>query len=135
MLLLDVFILAVVLLWYKDFLSLSFDMEFARSTGVPVRLLYVLMQVMTAVTVVMVIQIAGLILVIALLTIPPMLAELFTDSLWKTMALATLASLFFCLCGLTLSYQLDLTSGASIIAVATTGYVLAWGFKSLRRRT
>jgi zinc transport system permease protein len=135
MLLLDVFILAVVLFWYKDFLSLSFDMEFARSTGVPVRLLYVLMQVMTAVTVVMVIQIAGLILVIALLTIPPMLAELFTNSLWKTMALAALASLFFCLCGLAISYHLDLTSGASIIAVATTGYVLAWGFKSLWRRT
>ena len=64
-----------------------------------------------------------------------MLAELFTNSLWKTMALAALASLFFCLCGLAISYHLDLTSGASIIAVATTGYVLAWGFKSLWRRT
>jgi len=133
MLLLDAILLGVILLRYKDFLSLSFDMEFARSTGVPVRLLYVLMQVMTAVTVVMVIQIAGLILVIALLTIPPMLAELFTDSLWKTMALASLSSLFFCLCGLAISYHLDLTSGASIIAVATTGYILAWAFKSLRR--
>lgn len=134
MLLLDIILLGVILFWYKDFLSLSFDMEFARSTGVPVRLLYVLMQVMTAVTVVMVIQIAGLILVIALLTIPPMLAELFTDSLWKTMALASLSSLFFCLSGLAISYHLDLTSGASIIAVATTGYILAWAFKSLRRR-
>jgi zinc transport system permease protein len=134
MLLLDVLILGVVLFWYKDFLSLSFDMEFARSTGVPVRMLYALMQVLTAVTVVMVIQVAGLILVIALLTIPPMLAELFTDSLWKTMVLATLSSLFFCLCGLALSYHLDLTSGASIIAVATAGYVLAWGVKSLRGR-
>ena len=84
-------------------------------------LLYALMQVLTAVTVVMVIQIAGLILVIALLTIPPMLAELFTDTLWKTMALATLSSLFFCLTGLAISYHLDLTSGASIIAVATAG--------------
>ncbi|MBE1423498.1 zinc transport system permease protein [Desulfomicrobium macestii] len=135
MLLLDLFILAVVLFWYKDFLSLSFDMEFARSTGVPVRMLYVLMQVMTAVTVVMVIQVAGLILVIALLTIPPMLAELFTNSLWKTMVLATLASLFFCLCGLAVSYHLDLTSGASIIAVATAGYIVAWGCKTLWRRT
>jgi zinc transport system permease protein len=125
----------VVLFWYKDFLSLSFDMEFARSTGVPVRLLYVLMQILTAVTVVMVIQIAGLILVIALLTIPPMLAELFTDSLWKTMALATLTSLFFCLSGLALSYRLDLTSGASIIAVATAGYILAWCFRTLRKRS
>ena len=116
------------------FLSLSFDAEFARSTGVPVRLLYALMQVLTAVTVVMVIQVAGLILVIALLTIPPMLAELFTNSLWKMMALATLASLAFCLAGLALSYHFDITSGASIIAVATSGYALAWGLQSLRGR-
>ena len=59
MLLLDAIILAVVLFWYKDFLSLSFDMEFARSMGVPVRPLYALMQVLTAVTVIMVIQVAG----------------------------------------------------------------------------
>lgn len=126
MLVLDAFILAVVLFWYKDFLSLSFDLEFARSMGVPVRLLYALMQVMTAVTVIMVIQVAGLILVIALLTIPPMLAELFTKSLWRMMVLATLASLVFCLAGLAVSYHFDITSGASIIAMATVCYALTW---------
>ncbi len=131
---LDVFILAVVLFWYKDFLSLSFDMEFARSMGVPVRLLYALMQVMTAVTVIMVIQVAGLILVIALLTIPPMLAELFTKSLWRMMALATLASLVFCLAGLAVSYHYDITSGASIIAMATVGYALTWLALRIRGR-
>jgi zinc transport system permease protein len=134
MLILDVFILAVVLFWYKDFLSLSFDMEFARSMGVPVRLLYALMQVMTAVTVIMVIQVAGLILVIALLTIPPMLAELFTKSLWRMMALATLSSLVFCLAGLAVSYQFDITSGASIIAMATAGYTLTWLAVGIRGR-
>ena len=113
----------------------SFDTEFARSTGVPVRFLYTLMQVLTAVTVVMVIQVAGLILVIALLTIPPMLAELYTDSLWKMMLLAFLFSLAFCLAGLALSYHFDLTSGASIIAVATSAYALGWGTRLARRRT
>jgi zinc transport system permease protein len=130
---LDAFILGTVLFWYKDFLALSFDMEFARSTGVPVRLLYALMQVLTAVTVIMVIQVAGLILVIALLTIPPMLAELFTNSLWKMMVLAAMASLVFCLTGLAVSYHFDISSGASIIAMATAGYVLARGARALRR--
>ena len=135
MLALDGLVLGAVLLWYKDFLALSFDTEFARSTGVPVRFLYTLMQVLTAVTVVMVIQVAGLILVIALLTIPPMLAELYTDSLWKMMLLAFLFSLAFCLAGLALSYHFDLTSGASIIAVATSAYALGWGTRLARRRT
>lgn len=131
---LDALILGVVVYWYKDFLALSFDMEFARSTGVPVLPLYVLLQVLTAVTVVMVIQVAGLILVIALLTIPPMLAELYTSSLWKMMALAAASSLVFCLAGLGVSYHFDITSGASIIAVATTGYTLARGARALARR-
>ncbi len=132
---LDLIILTVILFWFKDFLSLSFDPEFARSTGVPVRLLYTLMQILTAVTVVMVIQVAGLILVIALLTIPPMLAELFTNALGRMMVLATLASLVFCLGGLALSWHFDLTSGASIIALATVGYLLGWGCRLLRGRT
>ena len=132
MLALDACILAVAAFWYKDFLSMSFDMEFARSTGVPVRTLYALMQILTAVTVVMVIQVAGLILVIALLTIPPMLAEMYTNSLWRMMALATLASLVFCLGGLALSWHFDLTSGASIIALATLGYLMGWGLRGLK---
>lgn len=123
---LDFIILSMVFLWYKDFLALSFDLEFARSTGVPVRMLYVLMQILTAITVVMVIRVTGLILIIALLTIPPMLAELYTNSLWKMMLVAILASLFFCLAGLALAFYFDLTSGAAIIAVATIGYFLGW---------
>lgn len=132
---LDAAILILVFFWYKDFLALSFDPEFARSTGVPVKFLYTLMQVMTAITVVMVIQVAGLILVIALLTIPPMLAELYTDSLLKMMVLATLSSLAFCLIGLAISYHFDFTSGASIIAVATAGYTLGRLGLMLKRRT
>lgn len=129
---LDLAILGIIVSWYKDFLSLSFDMEFARSTGVPVRLLYTLMQILTAVTVIMIIQVAGLILVIALLTIPAMLAEFFANSLGKMMLLAAGASLFFCLAGLALAYALNITSGASIIAVGASTYALVLGLRSVR---
>jgi zinc transport system permease protein len=63
-----------------------------------------------------------------------MLAELFTKSLWRMMALATLASLVFCLAGLAVSYQFDITSGASIIAMATAGYTLTWLAAGIRGR-
>ncbi|NLY41113.1 MAG: metal ABC transporter permease [Desulfovibrionales bacterium] len=127
---LDALIVGLVWWHFKDFLALSFDPEFARSTGVPVQGLYYLLQALTALTVVMVIQVAGLILVIALLTIPPMLAELWTNSLITMMIWASLASLVFCLLGLTVSYRFDLTSGASIIAVATLGYLAGWGLRA-----
>lgn len=71
MLIAGVVISGLVIFYYKDLLAMSYDEEFARIRGVPVRALYFLLIGMLAVTVVMVIQVVGLILVIALLTIPP----------------------------------------------------------------
>ncbi len=127
---LDLSVIALVTVFYKDFLALSFDVEFAKSNGVPVKTLYFVMLVMVAVGVVMIIQVVGLILVIALLTIPPMMAEHRAHSLGRMMLSASLWSLIFCLAGLFFSYTYDLTSGASIIAVATLCYggALIWRY-------
>ena len=75
MLPLDGFILLAVLLFYKEFVALSYDEEFAFVMGVPVKTLYLLLLGMTAFSIVMIIRVVGLILVIALLTIPPFIAE------------------------------------------------------------
>ena len=103
---------------------MSFDEEFARARGIPVALLYFLLLSMIAVSVVMIIQVVGLILVIALLTIPSYMAQRQSTSLGKMMFVATLWSIFFCFTGLYLAYSFDLTSGASIIAVGTTCFTL-----------
>ena len=115
--------------YYNDFLAMSYDDEFARLRRVPVTFLYCLLLVMIALTVVMIIRVVGLILVIALLTIPPFIAEKFTGSLRAMMVVASLLSCFFTVSGLWLSYILNLTSGATIILVAATGFLLAhiWG--------
>ncbi|MDI6797359.1 MAG: metal ABC transporter permease, partial [Desulfatibacillaceae bacterium] len=76
-----VFLLAATLWYYHDFVALAFDPSFARVRGVPVRGLYTLLLVMVAITVVMVVQVVGLILVIALLTIGPFVAEKFSISM------------------------------------------------------
>lgn len=122
MLALDVVIVLLIRHWYSEFLSLSFDMEFARSSGIPVKRLYCLMLVLVAVAVVMVIQVVGLILIIALLTIPPMLAEQRARSLAHMMILATVYCFVFSMLGLGVAYQFDLASGASIIAVAAVSF-------------
>jgi zinc transport system permease protein len=75
MLLMKILVIGLVTIYYKDFLALSYDEEFARIRGVPVTALYFLLIGMLAVTIVMVIQVVGLILVIALLTIPPFIVE------------------------------------------------------------
>lgn len=121
---LDVVLLLLVALFYRDLLALSFDEEFARTRGVKVDALYFLLLGTIAVTVVLIIQVVGLLLVIALFTIPPYLAQRHARSLAGMMVAATLWSLFFCLAGLTLSYGLDLSSGAAIIAVAAATFLL-----------
>lgn len=134
---LDVGLLAVVLPWYRGFLAMSFDPEFAGLRGVPVRALHYLMLAMIAACVVLIIRVVGLILVIALLTIPPYLAERRCRNLAAMMGLAALYCAVFCIMGLTLSYALDLSSGASIIAVASVWFFAVHILDRLRpaRRT
>ncbi len=122
---LDVVLIAVVTLWYRGFLAMSFDPEFAGLRGVPVKLLHLAMLGMIAASVVMIIRVVGLILVIALLTIPPSLAQGRATSLGAMMAKSGVYAALCCLAGLGLSWAFDLTSGASIIAVATLWYFAA----------
>ena len=73
---------------------------------------------MLAVTIVLVIQVVGLILVIALLTIPPFIVEKYANSLVQMMVASSLLGAVFTATGLWLSYRYNLTSGASIILVS-----------------
>lgn len=129
---LDCAILALTLYFYKDFKALSFDREFASTRGVPVAGLHYLLLVMVGVSVVMIIRVVGLILVIALLTVPPGLALRRSRSLGTMMLRAILYSAVFCLSGLALAYWFDLTSGAAIIAVAVCVQVLVGVFEYVR---
>ncbi|MFO7709769.1 MAG: metal ABC transporter permease [Desulfobacterales bacterium] len=122
-------VILIVAWYYNDFLAMSYDDEFARLRNVPVTFLYCLLLGMIGLTVVMIIRVVGLILVIALLTIPPFIAEKFTASLRAMMAVSALLSCLFTVAGLWLSYWWNLTSGATIILVAAVGFfgALVWG--------
>jgi zinc transport system permease protein len=89
---------------------------------------------MLAVTIVMVIQVVGLILVIALLTIPPFIVEKYARSMLQMMMAASLLGAVFTICGLWLSYRFDLTSGASIIMVAGMTFFISLLAKPLLSR-
>ncbi len=135
MLALDLVIISLVALLYKGFLYLSFDEEFSTVSGVPAESLYLLLLCLVALTVVVLIRVVGIILVIALLTIPAALARQFTYSLKKMMLLAILAGIIFTFSGLWISYALNLASGATIILVSGTILFISLGINKLRRRT
>lgn len=129
----DIFIMAVigvtmmmlVTYYYQDLLAMSYDEEFAQIRGVPVKMLYFGLIGMLAVSVVLVIQVVGLILVIALLTIPPFMVEKYAKSLFQMMVASSLLGAAFTVTGLWISYSYNLTSGASIILVSGVVFLIS----------
>jgi zinc transport system permease protein len=122
---LDALLLAVVGLFYRQLLAVVFDEELAWLRGVPVAFFYLLLLCLVAVTVVLLIRVVGLILVIALLTLPAAIAGLFFHSLGRIMLVATLLGGLFTSTGLAVAYGPDLPVGPSIVLLAGAGYVLA----------
>ena len=117
-------VLLFTILFYKQLLAMSFDAQFAKLRGINVTLLYFALVLVVALGVVIIIRAVGLILVIALLTIPPYIAEKFTNSVSGMMVVASILSALFCTIGLYLSYSFNLSGGASIILVATTTFFI-----------
>ncbi|MGK0255579.1 MAG: zinc transport system permease protein [Arcobacteraceae bacterium] len=111
-------IILIVTLFYREILAVSYDSQYASLRGINVKFFYTLILVLSALTVVIAIKVVGLILVIALLTIPIYIGEKLSNSLGMMMFVSGILSSVFTLTGLWFSYQFDLTSGASIILVS-----------------
>jgi len=119
---LDIFILSFIFFYYRRFLAICFDEEQARLRGIPVRRLYMLLLSLVAITVVLLIQVIGTVLVIALLTIPSTLAGLFTNRLPVMIGSAIALSALFSFFGLEASYLLDWPPGSTIALLAAFVY-------------
>jgi zinc transport system permease protein len=132
MVVLDAVIIGIIVAFYKEYLILSFDEEYATAVGMPVEKLYLLLLAMIALTVVVLIRVVGMILVIALLTFPAAMARQFTHNMKRMMLLSVIFGFLFTLGGLWLSYELKLPSGATIILLG--GVVLAISFAVSRFR-
>jgi len=132
MLVLDVILLSVVLIFYKQFLAVCFDEEFARIRGLNVEFFYLLLLCLVALTVVLLIQVVGLILVIALLTLPAAIAAQYRSSIKGIMILAIVLGVLFTSGGLIVSYSPDLPAGATIVLIAGVCYILSFALQ--RRR-
>jgi len=134
MLVLDLVIITTVALLYKELVAISFDETFAAVENVPVDTLYILMLCMIALTVVIVMRVVGLILVIALLTMPAAISGQYVKDLKKMMVVGGILGVSFTTAGLWLSCSLNLTSGATIILVSGTIFLLSTVVRSLWRR-
>ena len=124
-------IVLIMTFWYREILAVSYDSEYASLRGINVKFFYTLILVLSALTVVVAIKVVGLILVIALLTIPVYIAEKLSTTLYMMMILSGAFSALFTLIGLWFSYEYDIASGASIILVSALTLFLFLGIKKI----
>lgn len=117
--------LLIALLFYRELIAISYDLEFTRLQGVRTGLMRGLFLLLAGLAVIVLMKVSGLIMVIALLTLPASIAGRFSRSLKHMMVLSTVLSAVFSVTGLYLSWKLDLPSGPVIILLAAMVYFAA----------
>jgi len=127
-------IVGVFAFFHKEVVAVSLDRESARVAGLPVMALDLLVYISVAGAVVISVQIIGNILVLALLITPAASARLLTNSLGAMIRTALVIGVLSSLCGIYLSWSLDLPAGASIVCVVTLVFIAAWVYRSCRSR-
>ena len=127
-------IVGVFAFFHKEVVAVSLDRESARVAGLPVMALDLLVYISVAGAVVISVQIIGNILVLALLITPAASARLLTNSLGAMIRTALVIGVLSSLCGIYLSWSLDLPAGASIVCVVTLVFIAAWIYRSCRSR-
>lgn len=131
----SVVVLFFVLL-FKEILFVAFDEEYARSQGIPVLAINVVLISLVALTIVFNIRVVGIILVISLLTIPQATANLLTKSFKHLILYSIGFGMLASLLGLLVSYFLNIPSGAAIIFIAILIFILLktalWGVTRLK---
>lgn len=120
---LDLCVLGVVLAFNRQLTAICFDEEFARVRGLRVQAYYLLLLILIALTVVILSTVVGVVMVIALLTLPVAIAGRFAGSIKKMMVVASLACFVIMTFGLMISYSQSLPAGATIIVLAGACYL------------
>jgi zinc transport system permease protein len=122
-LVLDIVILATVFLMYHSFLSVTFDEEYSETRNMPVTLVNIILFGLIALTIVATIRVVGVVLMIAILTIPAATAQLFHRTVKKIMITSSIITLFATITGLYLSYYLDFATGPIIVLIISFIYI------------
>ena len=126
-------VLVAVFAFYKEFMTLSFDPILAATLRLPVGMLNNLLLTLIAVTVAVSLQTVGVALMVAMLVTPAATAYLLTHRLSTMMILAAIFASLSGVIGLYLSFYWSIASGAAIVLTATVFFLVAFGWKKLRK--
>src|SRR6056297_2415803 len=124
MVVLSIIILGIIFTAFNYWKAYLFDEEYLKVLGIDIKILEYILFIIISLSIVILIKVVGIILAIALLTIPPAISKLFTKDLKKIMALSIIFGIILSFLGLYISYTLDIPSGSTIILVAVTFFLI-----------
>ena len=127
-------VLLVHLVFYKEFLFISFDRETARTLGFKVEFWNMFLYFTLGLVIAFAMQFAGVMLVFNFLVLPAVTGLLVARSMAGTFAVSIISGLIAAIAGFTLSIPFDLPSGPTIIAVSGALAVMAFLIRLIQRR-
>ena len=127
---------AVIFVCYRALLFTTFDPEVAEVSGVNTARVDALLMLVLAASILVTMKVIGVLLIAAMLVIPPTIARMLTNSFANMLAISTTLGAVSGFVGMYLSYHLDISSGASIVLVGTVIFAVVFactGPRGLRR--
>jgi zinc transport system permease protein len=113
----SIIIITILILFYQEFMAISFNPEQAKISGIPVTVLDILFSIITAITVIMSVKLAGALLVSALIILPASSSLQVAKSFQNTILFTILFALISIIIGIVISLIINIPTGATIVTV------------------
>ena len=124
-------VVATVIFFYHDLFAITFDEELARSMGIKTRKINVILFLLTALAAVLAMKVAGIMLVSAMLILPPLTALQLSISFRMTLIAALIFSVLSVISGVIISFLLNLPAGGTIVIMNVVFLLLVFGVKKI----
>ncbi len=122
-------VVGIVVFGYRPLLFTTFDAEVAAASGLPTARIEALLMVVFAVSILVSMQVLGVMLIAAALVIPPTIARMLTHSFSKMLVYSTAIGAACGVVGMNVSYQLDIQSGPAVVIVAALAFLVVYVVK------
>jgi len=126
---LGIFVIVMLIAFYKELVYVTVDEEAAKVSGIPTKLINILLIILAALTVSLAIPIVGVLLIAALIVIPVVTALQFRQSFKKTIFIAEAISIFSVIAGIIVSFYFNLSSGGTIVLITALFFLLSLVYK------
>ncbi len=131
--LLAIILIVLVLLFYNDLFSITFDENFAKISGIKVRRINYLLSVLISVTIVLGIRIVGTMLISSLIVFPSVSALQISKGFKRTLMFSVLFSMIAVVLGIIFSYILNVPTGALIVVVNAIIFLITIIIRVIKR--